>query len=589
MKSIITPGLRVGDMEFIKRIGCGGEAEVWQVKNTSPLKKDEVAVKVVAIPFAQRADDEHADRIRNILENEFKNWGKFRTSPYVVQLFGAFEHLVTISDVQYILIGSKMPLADLGDIAKHLKSGELNLGGMRELRQFLLNIAKGVRAAHDVNVAHRDIKAANVLLFRDGADLVPRIMDFGLSVSDTINIHKGGTPEYMAPEQFTRGRSFSLDDAKKADLYSLGVLFYEIVCKALPYDTQWDTEPERWERYAALHSNESPDLARVKKESDEDMMLLIERLMSKDPKKRGSIFKTIIEINNHERASIIALSLSERDLPPIIRADAYRWNSNIHHILGNDLHYYFLKGIDPASDIDWLRNNLSSRGINGYSVYRVLGGYDYLVRVWLKAPYARLMEKIIEEFSRTKGGSRKCFKVRKAKMFRETRKWHKVDGMDARHTVLESISDCADLDNPENEFLNLKKGGFVTSLLNGSKVKRIRFFVTISGTNTVSDDYIDMLIPEFKTAFSSLGSQAKHVSIYSGSGDFNMIVKFTLSRFLSFESVSDLFIELLVKKRGDAELNTQTFVEMDPKGYIESDDGSIAREVTKYAARMEKN
>lgn len=104
-------------------------------------------------------------------------------------------------------------------------------------------IAEGLRAAHEKGVIHRDLKPENVLLPR-GSDLasVAKIVDFGIArIIDAPRItttrHVMGTPQYISPEQAMGG---PVDD--RADVYSLGVVMYEMLCGSLPFS---DKDPEK--------------------------------------------------------------------------------------------------------------------------------------------------------------------------------------------------------------------------------------------------------------------------------------------------------------------------------------------------------
>src|SRR6185503_14667778 len=86
-------------------------------------------------------------------------------------------------------------------------------------------LAAGLAAAHDRGVLHRDLKPANIMI--DGHGRV-RITDFGLAIAagDETQAAEGfGTPAYMAPEQFA-GKGASA----RSDIYSLGLILYEIFC-----------------------------------------------------------------------------------------------------------------------------------------------------------------------------------------------------------------------------------------------------------------------------------------------------------------------------------------------------------------------
>jgi serine/threonine-protein kinase len=103
-------------------------------------------------------------------------------------------------------------------------------------------ILKGVRAAHTQGMIHRDLKPANVMLQHADEGYLPKITDFGLAKSLQSSAASNqtrtgavmGTPAYMAPEQFRNTRGV---DAR-ADVYSLGVMLYELCAGQRPYDAE---------------------------------------------------------------------------------------------------------------------------------------------------------------------------------------------------------------------------------------------------------------------------------------------------------------------------------------------------------------
>lgn len=112
-------------------------------------------------------------------------------------------------------------------------------GRLAEALPWIAEVARGLHAVHRAGVVHRDVKPANLFLHRDGDRIQPKILDFGIAkVSQTdhtrIETEVGtvlGTPYYLAPE---RALGRPLDP--RADLYSLGVILYELLVGNVPFD-----------------------------------------------------------------------------------------------------------------------------------------------------------------------------------------------------------------------------------------------------------------------------------------------------------------------------------------------------------------
>ena len=146
----------------------------------------------------------------------------------------------------------------------------------------MIQIARGIARAHDLEVIHRDLKPENIFLCRrdDGSDLV-KLLDFGIAKSrqDSRLTGQGelfGTPQYMAPE-----RILGNDTGGSSDIYALGVVFFEMLSGELPFNApdvatffvKHMNEPAR--SLQALNS-------RIPAALDE----LVAKMLAKDPKDR---------------------------------------------------------------------------------------------------------------------------------------------------------------------------------------------------------------------------------------------------------------------------------------------------------------
>jgi serine/threonine protein kinase len=155
--------------------------------------------------------------------------------------------------------------------------------------RWLRGITRGLRALHQANVVHRDLKPSNVMFSFLGTERRPRISDLGLAkwldhTTDhdrpstlSMEFRTIGTPEYMAPEQ-------SADPAVvdvRADLYSLGVLLYEMLTNEVPYEAE-----DGWRVTVAARLGRHRPLRELRPELPEALGELVAALLQPDPGRR---------------------------------------------------------------------------------------------------------------------------------------------------------------------------------------------------------------------------------------------------------------------------------------------------------------
>ncbi len=152
--------------------------------------------------------------------------------------------------------------------------------GFREAAELVAVVAEALQYAHERGVVHRDVKPPNVMIGEDGR---PCVMDFGLAKRDageitmTIEGQVLGTPAYMSPEQ-ARGDAHKVDG--RSDVYSLGVLLYELLTGELPF---------RGNRTMLLHQVLHDDPRPPRRLNDKiprDLETVCLKAMAKEPPRR---------------------------------------------------------------------------------------------------------------------------------------------------------------------------------------------------------------------------------------------------------------------------------------------------------------
>ena len=202
-------------------LGEGGMGVVYRCTHSVIGKK--VAIKILRSDFAK--DKEVTER--------------FVIEAKAASAIGN-EHIIDISDFGRLPDGSAYFVMEyLDGVPLSARSGEGKFVDGQTLAKIGIQIAEGLQAAHESGVVHRDLKPDNVFLTtrRSSPDFV-KILDFGIAKVNTGTATKltqagsvFGTPHYMAPEQ---AAGAAVDH--RGDIYSVGVMFYEMATGSLPFD-----------------------------------------------------------------------------------------------------------------------------------------------------------------------------------------------------------------------------------------------------------------------------------------------------------------------------------------------------------------
>ncbi|MFC1603824.1 tetratricopeptide repeat protein [Planctomycetota bacterium] len=220
------PGGQIGRYKLISVLGEGGMGIVYLAQQERPVKR-QVALKVIKPGMDSKrvlARFEAEQQALALMEH-----------PHVARVHDAG---LTASGRPYFV----MEYVKGVPVTEHCDKHRLTI---EERLQLFLHVCEAVQHAHQKGIIHRDIKPSNILVTIEDEQASPKVIDFGVvrAISQplterTLYTEQGqfvGTPEYMSPEQADPNNQ---DIDTRTDVYSLGVVLYELVAGVLPFDPQ---------------------------------------------------------------------------------------------------------------------------------------------------------------------------------------------------------------------------------------------------------------------------------------------------------------------------------------------------------------
>jgi len=217
-------GVSIGPYHLVRQLGEGGMGTVYHACQSEPIRRD-VALKIIKQGMDTRQVIARFESERQALA--------MMDHPNIARVFDAG---ASTAGLPYFV----MELVDGVPITRYCDAKRLTL---RQRIELYIPVCQAIQHAHQKGIIHRDIKPSNVLVTEQDGKPVPKVIDFGLAKAlghqlseATMMTNLGtlvGTLEYMSPEQAELGRQ---DIDTRSDIYSLGVVLYELLTGTTPLE-----------------------------------------------------------------------------------------------------------------------------------------------------------------------------------------------------------------------------------------------------------------------------------------------------------------------------------------------------------------
>ena len=220
------PGVLIDRYKLLEKLGEGGFGVVWAAEQTEPVKR-RVAIKIIKLGMDTRQVVARFEAERQALA--------LMDHPNIARVHDAG---ATAAGRPYFAMElvRGIPITDYCDQERLSTQARVEL---------FMKVCHAIQHAHQKGIIHRDIKPANVMVTMQDAVAVPKVIDFGIAKATQMELTEKtiysqlhqfiGTPAYMSPEQAEMN---GLDIDTRSDIYSLGVLLYELMTGHTPFEPQ---------------------------------------------------------------------------------------------------------------------------------------------------------------------------------------------------------------------------------------------------------------------------------------------------------------------------------------------------------------
>ena len=279
----LVDGMTIGDHFIIRgKLGGGGMGEVYLAENLNVVGK-KYAIKVLRREFSDNP------RFVTMLQDEASKQARL-DHDNVVGMYDFFRWAGHYCLLQTFVKGKT--LAQM--------IAEQPAGLDREVAlTLMMGILSGLDYAHEAGILHCDMKPANVIVDPEGR---PRVTDFGISrdigaTSRSSGLAGAGTAEYMSPEQIRP--PYDIDH--RSDVFSAGVMLFEMLCGRLPFDTSLSTNGVGLPQL----TTDAPDVRRFRADTPEPIARIVATALQRDPAQRfqgcADFKRAIVDYRKRER------------------------------------------------------------------------------------------------------------------------------------------------------------------------------------------------------------------------------------------------------------------------------------------------
>lgn len=281
----------LGEYEILNELGRGGMATVFLAHDISLDRK--VAIKVMAPHLLE--GEGMAERFKL----EARTAAQL-SHPHIIPIYAVKETANMLYFVMKFVEGK-----ELGDVMR--RTGQLPIPLVKDI---LTKVGSALGYAHRRDVVHRDIKPGNIMIDEEGT---PIVTDFGIAkVAETSGLTMTGstigTPSYMSPEQCE-----AKPVAGASDQYSLGVLAFEMLTGALPFEADSPVTV----MYKHVHE-ELPVLEDFRPDCPPEVVETVTRMLAKDPADRWPSMEAAIQKLRSATGSVMAAVVSGLDSDPAL-------------------------------------------------------------------------------------------------------------------------------------------------------------------------------------------------------------------------------------------------------------------------------